>query len=213
MSGTGGPRLQPGERLESRRKAASTAFLASPHVPDSEWRRLRRGERNLHFLWTKRLIPYLSDPARVRSEHLSDEERLYVLQICSSIAKRQLYFARTELTDRVAGLAMEYMRSAPAMSHDSFVVEILVESLERDNKGIGLPRLSVSFRGMTVDVQMILEWIPQLDDARGTILLNPQARRCSHRFAVAAFNREQFAEICASLGDYIVVFPPSSELT
>jgi hypothetical protein len=174
-------------------------FLDLEQVPDDLWQKLYPGQRALHTLWTRKFAPLYDDHERIPRTDVSDDDRALIQALLEALASRRLRFAQPVESrgDAVAVLAFE-TEALILEKRTCCRLRLRIPADEGDTRG----EISFSAEHEGGEVDVVLEWRPQADPERGTILLYPQAANRKHRFGVAAYNRRQFVNICKALVDY-----------
>ncbi len=174
-------------------------FLSYERVPDELWEALEPGQRALHLLWAKMFVPLYENEERIRPEDVGATDRRIIRAVLEAVAWRRLPFQRPVTYQSSEGdVAFLHAQSNLLDERTTFVLVVRTSSHRPDEGG----RISLHAQSLTTDIEVILEWRPQDDPQRGSILLYPQAAKSRRRFAIAAFNRDQFAGICQAFVDY-----------
>jgi hypothetical protein len=182
-----------------RADKALPPFLAFTDVPDDLWQLLEPSQRELHALWTKKFAPLYESGERVQDQDLSPRDRQVIGAMLDAIAFRRLPFQRP-VNYRTTGGDVTFLHARGQVLGESMAFEIIAAPSALDSETP--PRISLHAHGATTEIDIILEWRPQVDPQRGSILLYPQAAKSRRRFGIAAYNRLQFGGICRALIEY-----------
>ena len=174
-------------------------YLAFPRIDDAVWSKLRPGQRDLHLLWTKKLLPLYADEERVRSEDLGPGDRESILQLLDAIAARRLTLKGPEEFRTSAGEGA-FLHGYTDLRGDRTTLEVIV--LKPEDGSSDADRISIHAHGIASEIDIVILWRAQEDPGRGSVLLYPQAAHSRRRFGIAAFNRAQFRAIADAFIDY-----------
>jgi hypothetical protein len=174
-------------------------FLSYPHVSDELWQQLKPGQRDLHLLWTKKLVPLYDDPERVRDEDLAAGDRQRIKVLLGSLASRQVALRGPETFNTPAGAAA-FLHGHADLCDEQLALEVIAYTSPEGVPPVG--RISIHAHGVRTEIDIVILWRPQDDPRRGSVLLYPQAAHSRRRFGIAAFNRGQFAAISDALIEY-----------
>jgi hypothetical protein len=166
-------------------------------VPDDLWELLSPGQQDLHLLWTKKLVPLYDGYGRIRRRHLREESLQTIRMLLEVIGRGGMSF-QTSSQVETHGSRNRTLHSR--VSWDDLHARVAVNVLTSPNQ---MQRISISARDQVNSFEVRLVWLPQDDDARGSVMLFPDAMQTSHNFGIAAFNRLQFAAICDALTHYL----------
>jgi hypothetical protein len=178
---------------------AHGAYLALSRVPAAEWGRFYPGEKDLYTLWTRKLVPVLADRARISRADLPDADRALTLALLDAVASRSVTMGRTGPCESSAPLIFSVAGEVALLGEETRVDLVIRLPLHPEEA-----RGEISLRGRSAyrELALKLEWQPQADPGRGSILLYPRAAKPQYRFVNAAYNRRQFVNICKALVDY-----------
>jgi hypothetical protein len=174
-------------------------FLDFEQVPDDLWQKLYPGQRALHTLWTRKFVPLYDDPERIPRSDVGDEDRAFIQALLDAFASGDVTFVEPAQRRPEGTTVLCFETQALILDRvTSCRLRLRIPADECDTRG----EISFSAENECGEVDVILEWRPQADPERGTILLYPQAANRKHRFGVAAYNRRQFVNMCKALVNY-----------
>jgi len=174
-------------------------YLAFPRVDDAVWLKLQPGQRDLHLLWTKKLLPLYTDEERVRSEDLGPGDRESILQLLSAISARRLTLKGPESFRTASGEGC-FLHGRTDLRGEKATLEVIV--LKPDDGSSEADRISIHAHAIDSEIDIVILWRAQEDPGRGSVLLYPQAAHSRRRFGIAAFNRPQFRAIADAFVEY-----------
>ena len=182
--------------LESHRHGV---YLDLAQIPAPDWARFFPGEKDLYTLWTRKLVPVFTDRTRISRADLPDTDRALALALLDSVASRSVTMARQETWGSGAPVPLHFSGEAALLGEAArFDLSVRLPLYPEEARG----EISLCAGSDIAAVALKLEWQPQANPGRGTILLYPRATKPQYRFGIAAYNRRQFVNICKALLDY-----------
>jgi hypothetical protein len=190
----------------STKFTASDAYLAYDRVPQPIWSGLSSGQQDLHLLWRKKLIPAFEDDSRVKPDVVSHTERQMIVAALQGVSDRNLPFAY-EGACTVGRRQLHFL-------HGTVAAQAVLPDLEGDGQleirltvvtADSCPeeqRIAMGLRADSIELDVVIEWQPAHDPARGSVYLYPQAAGSGLRFGIAALNHEQFNSVCRAFIAY-----------
>jgi hypothetical protein len=179
------------------RSAFERTYLGWDYVPGRQWEQLEPRQRDLHLLWTKKLVPLFEDFGRIRRRDLSERELRRSKALLDLVGRGGLSFQVSPANGHNGAVDCS-LTSAGEVGDERLRVIIDIRTSKSD-----MQRISIAARGTSGPFEIALLWLPQPDSERGSVMLFPDAMKGKHHFGIAAFNRRQFADISEALVEYL----------
>jgi hypothetical protein len=187
----------PGKSRASAGAPDRSAFLEVEFVPIERWQALTQRQRDLHLLWTKKLLPLYDDAERVHDADLIEGDRQVILWLLRMLAARAIplrgpFKEVAKSSERVSFYAQL------EMTEGKTTALVSINLVGPDGPG----PIVIHLHNLRREIDIVVLWRAKDVPGRGTVSLYPQAFNSSRRFGIAAFNQHQFAGICRALVEY-----------